>query len=141
MKTYVYYEDSGKIIQVSSQPPSGVLVGEPKAVEVGGPVDVTQSYVSGGVVVALPKSPDPNFSFNYATFAWEDMRTAEEKEATAKLKRAGLLADSDWTDTLSAKARLGEEVYDRWQAYRQALRDITGQPEYPSVIVWPTPPQ
>ena len=35
-----------------------------------------------------------------------------------------LLAASDWTDTLSAKTRLGDAKYDEWQVYRQALRDM-----------------
>ncbi|NCW86097.1 MAG: hypothetical protein EBV69_08390 [Oxalobacteraceae bacterium] len=46
------------------------------------------------------------------------------------------LRSSDWTDTLSAKARLGEECFTAWQAYRQALRDITLQ-EDPYDVVWP----
>jgi hypothetical protein len=54
-------------------------------------------------------------------------------------ERDTLLGRSDWTDTTTAPARLGQELYDSWQAYRQALRDITNQPD-PFQIVWPTPP-
>jgi len=56
-----------------------------------------------------------------------------------RAKRNQLLADSDWTDTLSAKGRLGQTLYDAWQAYRQGLRDITQQPD-PFNLVWPNPP-
>lgn len=53
--------------------------------------------------------------------------------------RDHLLTASDWTDTLSAKTRLGEAAYQAWQAYRQALRDVTLQAD-PHAIVWPQQP-
>lgn len=56
-----------------------------------------------------------------------------------RLRRGSLLATSDWTDTLSAKHRLGDALYNAWQAYRQALRDVTNQPD-PLNIVWPIQP-
>lgn len=56
-----------------------------------------------------------------------------------RIKRNKLLLESDWTDTASAPFRLGDEVYQQWQTYRQALRDITNQAD-PFNIVWPVPP-
>ena len=56
-------------------------------------------------------------------------------------KRNLLLVESDWTDTLSSKARLGEDLYNAWQEYRQALRDITKQKGFPENVVWPTQPE
>jgi hypothetical protein len=55
-------------------------------------------------------------------------------------KRNGLLAESDWTDTVSAKIRLGEDLYSSWQTYRQSLRDITKQTGYPRDVVWSNKP-
>lgn len=55
-------------------------------------------------------------------------------------RRNRLLQESDWTDTASAPARLGSTLYDQWQTYRQALRDITSQPGFPFEVVWPAPP-
>jgi hypothetical protein len=141
MKNYIYFDTDGKILRVSSQPPTGVLADEPESLEFDGNIDLTNSYVKNGTVVALPPNLDPNLTFNYKTLVWEDKRTTFEKENSAVTKRAYLLADSDWTDTLSAKARLGDELYNQWQTYRQALRDITDQPEYPNNIVWPVAPQ
>jgi hypothetical protein len=46
------------------------------------------------------------------------------------------ISPSDWTDTLSARARLGEERFAAWQTYRQVLRGITLQ-EDPYTIDWP----
>lgn len=57
-----------------------------------------------------------------------------------KSERDRLLSESDWTDTLSAKQRLGSKLYDEWQLYRQNLRDITKQPDYPKNVHWPKKP-
>lgn len=55
---------------------------------------------------------------------WEIIRTERNK----------LLAESDWTQLQDAP------VDDRpWATYRQALRDITAQPD-PFNITWPTSP-
>lgn len=51
--------------------------------------------------------------------------------------RNAQLAASDWIVTRSAEA--GVPVPTGWRTYRQALRDVTGQPD-PFAIVWPTPP-
>lgn len=68
-----------------------------------------------------PKVPDD--------VAWQSVRKMRDR----------LLTASDWTDTLSAKTRLGEATYQAWQAYRQALRDVTMQAD-PHSIVWPQKP-
>ena len=78
---------------------------------------------------------------------WQDEQWVEDAATrlaadsdTVRTKRNQLLTDSDWTDTLSAKTRLGDAKYAEWQVYRQALRDITIQPGFPTNVVWPTPP-
>lgn len=102
-------------------------------------VDVQTNRVLNGAVVPLPPKPDGYFEFDYASGQWiPDIASAD---LDAKSKRLSLLQASDWTDTASAPARLGQTLYDQWQTYRQALRDVTGQPGYPFDIVWPTPPQ
>lgn len=64
----------------------------------------------------------------------------EAKWDEIRKRRNHLLAQSDWTDTASAPARLGQAVYDAWQQYRQALRDITEQAN-PDEVVWPMVPE
>ena len=51
-------------------------------------------------------------------------------------KRNGLLIECDWTQVSDAPV-------DRpaWAAYRQLLRDISEQPDFPYTITWPTPPE
>jgi len=93
-----------------------------------------------GTLVPLPPRPDKNYRFNRETNEWIDMRTPLQIGNTIKKQRLELLQESDWTDTASAPARLGQELYTQWQTYRQALRDITLQPEFPYNVVWPVKP-
>ena len=52
-----------------------------------------------------------------------------------RAKRSSLLSACDWTQVQDAP--VDKEV---WKAYRQALRDITKQSEFPFNVVWPTEP-
>jgi hypothetical protein len=67
--------------------------------------------------------------------------TPEELAAQAVARRNQLLAESDWTQLPDARAAMGAEKAAEWDAYRQALRDITDQPGYPAEINWPVKPQ
>lgn len=53
--------------------------------------------------------------------------------------RKQLLAETDWIVTKSLES--GEAVPDEWKQYRQALRDIPTQPDFPDSIEWPTKPE
>lgn len=55
-----------------------------------------------------------------------DMRAERDRRLTA----------CDWTQLPDVPAATGAA----WAAYRQALRDITDQPGWPTDITWPTPP-
>lgn len=68
-----------------------------------------------------------------------ESETIQQQWGLIRRKRSALLAQSDWTDTASAPARLGQTVYDAWQSYRQALRDITLQSD-PFQLNWPIAP-
>ena len=59
---------------------------------------------------------------------WESIRSS----------RNALLRESDWTQL--SDVALNKATVKLWQAYRQALRDITLQPD-PKNIVWPELPQ
>jgi hypothetical protein len=70
-------------------------------------------------------------------------RSEEEKEmhratfaSHARLKRDGLLKESDWTQL--GDCQLTETQKAHWEAYRQALRDVTDQETFPQIIEWPT---
>jgi hypothetical protein len=108
-------------------------------------------YVSNNVIVdytpeqKLAKQNRPNFKcvWNNETFTWTDSTPPDEqralKEDQIKSQRNELLYKSDWTQIPNNPLTL--EKQQDWEAYRQALRDITSQSGYPYNVVWPTPPQ
>ena len=52
-----------------------------------------------------------------------------------RVRRDALLLSTDWW-TLEGRVMTAEQT-----AYRQALRDITGQEGFPDNITWPTKPE
>lgn len=65
-----------------------------------------------------------------------DLTAEALREALAE--RARRLAASDWVVTRAIER--DEPAPAAWRTYRQALRDITDQPGFPTDIEWPTPP-
>ena len=55
-----------------------------------------------------------------------------------RTKRNRLLYESDWTQLPNGP--LSSELQTAWATYRQALRDVTAQPGFPTDVVWPTSP-
>ena len=103
-----------------------------------GVADMDEHYVVNGKLLRKPESPSPNHSFDYAKGCWVDSRTSEQLAQEARSKRDNLLAACDWRVT--AATERGETPDANWQAYRQALRDISKQPGFPANIVWPQEP-
>lgn len=67
---------------------------------------------------------------------WEVRRIPEEELANVnRSHRNSLLQSTDYT-------QLPDSPVDKnsWAVYRQALRDITKQADWPYIIEWPTPP-
>ena len=102
-----------------------------------------KSYYKNNEFKELPEKPSNYHIWNLETEQWQEPENYQQllfDEAASKVKqeRQQLLATTDWTDTVSASARL--ENYNAWQFYRQQLRDITTQEGYPFNVVWPTQP-
>ena len=138
---YAYYDNQGRYVQ------SGTAVEEVRESDIPqgcqvyyGEVNIVTQYhdLVNNISVNMPNRPSDDYLFNYTTKQWELDQT--QAKITAISKRDQLLLESDWTDTVSAQTRLGT-LYDTWQTYRQALRDITDQPQYPTNILWPTKPE
>lgn len=53
----------------------------------------------------------------------------------ARAQRNHLLAASDWTQVVDAPVNQSA-----WATYRQALRDVPAQANFPDNITWPEPP-
>ena len=58
------------------------------------------------------------------------------KGSLVRDQRNRLLNQSDWTQV--ADAPVDKQA---WAVYRQALRDITNQPGFPTEVTWPTKPE
>jgi hypothetical protein len=67
--------------------------------------------------------------------AYKAMKDAEQAKSV-RATRNDKLKDCDWTQVADAPVDQAA-----WAAYRQALRDITGQEGFPWTIDWPTQPE
>lgn len=104
-----------------------------------GQASPTTQYIQDGIIKDMGNKPSEYHYWDYQGLSWKLNKNDLKNSIISK--RNYLLLDSDWTDTLSAKTRLGDNLYNAWQFYRQQLRDITAQSGYPLNVVWPTPPQ
>ena len=59
-------------------------------------------------------------------------KAGEKKAQEIRAERNRRLAETDWM-ALPDSPRCTPELL----AYRQALRDVTDQPGFPSVVIWP----
>lgn len=99
------------------------------------------SYIdSNKQLCARERQPTPYHRWLNYQWVLDSAAQYKGEAENTRVMRDKLLTDSDWTDTLSSKNRLGEDLYNQWQAYRQALRDVPEQAGFPLSIIWPTPP-
>jgi hypothetical protein len=77
---------------------------------------------------------------NYVEYQIVDITyTQEELIESAMDTRKDLFLKSDWTQL--PDVQLTTVQVDAWKVYRQALRDITEQPNWPNTIIWPVIPE
>jgi Phage tail assembly chaperone protein len=91
------------------------------------------------------KPPEPPASslvawrWDEPAWAWVATETVEARAIKVRDARDDLLQRCDWTQladcTLNASKRA------EWLAYRQALRQVPGQPDFPDRVTWPAEPQ
>lgn len=68
--------------------------------------------------------------------AVERVRSDDELAKEIRVKRNVLLSDSDWTQLQDSQ--LSDEQRQIWQNYRQLLRDIPQQINFPKQVTWPS---
>lgn len=66
----------------------------------------------------------------------EILSISTQKESEVREERNLLLSQSDWTQCRDVN--LSNDI--EWVEYRQKLRDITNQPEFPHTVTWPKKP-
>lgn len=77
------------------------------------------------------QSEDGSWSRGYKL----EPRAFDDAAARVRSRRNGLLAECDWTQINDAPVN-----QQAWAVYRQALRDITAQVDFPFNVTWPTAP-
>lgn len=97
-------------------------------------------WMDAGILKTRKKCPSNFHHWIDGEWVLDNQAYTESIQASVRSKRNSLLAESDWTDTLSAKERLGEVAFLQWHEYRQALRDIPNQSGFPLQVEWPTSP-
>lgn len=85
--------------------------------------------------VAIP--PAPSVYHQWQGNDWVDQATVEQRWSVVRGARDAQLAATDWV-VMRAVER-GQPVPPEFQSFRQALRDVTKQPD-PFNIVWPAQP-
>lgn len=137
MKFTVYDKLSGRIEKAISCPADMVsLQFDPSThAALEGQFDDSSYYVEAGVPVAMPPKPSEYHVFDYSTKQWIDPRTPETEWPLVRAERDKRLQASDWTQLPDVPLATKEA----WAIYRQALRDVTLQPD-PFNIVWPEQP-
>lgn len=136
MISFYTYDANGQIHSTGQCPEGMVCLQERDGLFVGvGAADASRQFVSNGNLEFLPARPSAHHVFNYATKAWVDPRTPETQWPVVRRQRDALLEQSDWTQLPDVPLATKE----RWAIYRQALRDVTLQPD-PFSVVWPAAP-
>lgn len=97
--------------------------------------DPEQHVLVGTYLKRVGPRPFDGATYSTRLMQWVDDRPQEVLWAAARAKRRGLLESSDWTQLSDVPSQTKEA----WRTYRQALRDITKQPD-PRNLIWPDAP-
>ena len=133
MKTFIVYDETGRILRTGTCADSDLLLQGQYVIE--GLANDDSQYVSNGAVIDMPYRPSLHHKFNYETKIWD--QDVESSEISVRSQRDQLLAASDWTQLPDVPITTKQS----WVDYRQQLRDITSQSDYPFNVIWPTLPQ
>lgn len=135
--SFVAYTSLGQIIQTGTCPKNQLIYQNvPDCSVIEGSARIGLDWVVAGEIRPLPPKPSTHHVFDYEERAWIDPRTESSEWALVRIERDRRIAETDWTQYQDTSLAL--KVH--WAPYRQALRDITTQPD-PFNIVWPEQPE
>ena len=148
MKAFALHDAAGVIRQLATgaKPPASAGL---EVAEVDAGINPRDWWVRSGVLVAytaeqkrsLLQKPNRQATWDNTAMTWVDGRPQAQKDAQewmrVREKRATLLEATDVLVLRAAEAAV--PLSTAWRTYRQALRDITLQPD-PFKVVWPAPP-
>lgn len=138
MKTVIYYHTATGEIASVSQVPDGIdipsLPGLSSLLNTDEiPVMSGEYFVKDGAL--CKRSPRPSMHHEWDGAKW--VPDIDRMARAARRDRDERLAASDWTQIPDVPLATKEA----WAAYRQALRDVTEQPGFPTEITWPEIPE
>ena len=131
MKHYVITDQHGFLVQYGSAPQNTDMQACVCHPGQGTAHELAEPFV-------MPSSPAPSWRhrWNVKANAWMLCPSIPAEDMDdVRYKRDKLLQASDWTQLPDVP----EKTKQAWAGYRQALRDITTQPD-PANIVWPQEP-
>lgn len=94
-------------------------------------LESSEPYIKEGKVYTYTKRPKTLIELQQ-----DEVNVLTAKENEVRAKRNQLLKDSDWTQVADAPVNKQD-----WAEYRQQLRDITLQDNFPNDVVFPNLPQ
>lgn len=139
MKTLARVDENGWVVTCGT-----FDVEEPGMIEV--PALVASAMLSQKVRIedgqpvytGISATPPGKFlTWNSDAGQWLDQRSLEVAWAAVRFERDERISRSDWV--VLPDVTLPEPLRTQWLDYRQALRDVTQQPD-PRAITWPIPP-
>jgi len=92
-------------------------------------------YVFNGEFVDMPEMPASGHKWDYKSLEW--VYSTEVAESQILSKRLILLMATDW----SQLPDVPDATSVKYKIYRQSLRDITTQTDYPVSVTFPTLPE
>lgn len=135
---YTIYElETGRIEKVVNCPEQFVSLQHDPDLQgfLEGHFDDDSNYVIDDEVHPMGERPSIHHTFDFSLKQWIDPRTHDTEWPLVRAERDRRLLACDWTQ-LPDVPLATKEV---WAIYRQALRDVTLQPD-PFNIVWPKQP-
>lgn len=139
MRSYTVYFANGQIDRTGTCADfdfeNNVFPGELYIEELSNP---DNQYVENGLLVDMPLKPDGFYVFDYNVKQW----VFDEQMAISIVMQQRDLLLKDGPDRISPiwYDSMTEQQRQEWADYRQALLDITSQPNYPHDIIWPVKP-
>jgi hypothetical protein len=94
----------------------------------------TQVNVSTGEIVRIPYTAQEQAEYDTKK-ALRDAAANDRKAAEVRASRTEKLKDCDWTQISDSTADKAA-----WATYRQALRDVPDQADFPITVTWPDKP-
>jgi hypothetical protein len=88
-------------------------------------------YIVDGEFVDMPERPSDIYTWDWDALSWA--KNLELAEQNIRRQRQELLESTDWTQLPDVP----DATRVKYQAYRQALRDITAQEGFPETVTFP----